>query len=133
MFDISEWAHSIPEAAELIAVDMWNSGEIGRYFEYSESLAHEIDFEDSNGEFDPRIISALQKTIKQIQGLLCDAIDRGELKPLRVLRDFVSNSIYPERTFLSHIELVKWLEQRLPLGEIFTEFEDDIVDILIYL
>lgn len=133
MFDISEWAHSIPEAAELIAVDMWYSGEISRYFDFSGPFSDEIDLDEDSEEFDPRIISFLQDPIMQIQCILCAAIDRGELKTLRVLRKFSSNSICPEATFLSHIALVEWLERRAPIGEVFEGYEEDVVDILMYI
>lgn len=133
MFILSGWGCSIPEAAELIAVDMWATGEIYKLPGFADPFPDEVDFDDYDGDFDPRLVALLQGPIAQIQDLLCEAVERGELKPERIQRDFASNSLIREETYIEHESLVTWLEERISLGDTFSEFVDDLSKIMEYL
>ncbi len=114
------WSHSLPEAAQLVAIDMFYSGELGEL---------ELDFEPES-EHDPQLISALSKTIKEIQSKLTNSISLGNLEAEHVQRD-MDERIVEDKTYVAHGSLCEWLEARgVQCGDIMKEWESDEADIL---
>ena len=103
----------LDEAAELISVDMWFSGEIDAPMDHAEGL-------DSS---DPRLLAALAETTARFTKRLCDAINSGKLVAKVAKRDF-DECIIPSITYVEKGNLYAWLDERnYETGEIFEKWE----------
>ncbi|GEM_PF-2158776 len=109
------WLLSIQESAELIACDMWASGEIE---------IEELD--DYRGQLrDPEVKNALADVISKFVTRLTNAIELGRLKAEYVRRDFEEN-IIPSETFIGVEPLEEWVNARgYSFGDAFTEWEEE--------
>ncbi|QZA98496.1 hypothetical protein K3369_02545 [Pseudomonas mandelii] len=106
---------NIQEAAELIACDMWNDGEI----ELSES-----DGKIEDGASDQEIRAALSGKILTFITLLSNAIELGRITPEKLTRDF-DERIIPESTFIDGNALAEWLSERgRDPGDVFWEWDE---------
>lgn len=106
---------SVTMCAQLIAAERWLAGEV------KADLPGDEDFQFD----DPRLVAALKQEIDRIQKTIINAIIRGELAPERIRRDFVTDAIVAERTFLGYDELLAWLETReFKFGEFFESYVD---------
>lgn len=94
------WHLTIPEAAELVALDMWGTGTIN--IEGSS---------DWDGEHDPRLLESLSDHIAGFETRLLDAIDSGHLIAPTKRRDF-NDRLVPDDTYIEYGELSKWLDER---------------------
>ncbi len=121
---------NIQEAAELIACDMWASGEI------------EVEVLDDfcGSLLAPEVKDALTDVISDFVTRLTNAIEMGRLDSECVTRDFDEN-IIPTETFIGFAPLEEWLDERgYNFGEAFEEWYDaendianSVVDELIWL
>ena len=93
---------SIKEAAELVAVDRWFSGE-------DEGVNEPEDF-DGNGRA-PWLLAALADTITAFEARLSSAVDGGRLKASPVRRD-LDERLITEGTHVDYDDLVLWMEER---------------------
>lgn len=114
------WHLSIKEAAELVVLDMWYSGEIP-----------EIDAPDDwdHTEIDPKLRILLAEHSKTFEGRLLAAVDCGRLEAAERLRDF-NERLISEKTYLEYSRLTEWLEERgyVP-GDIMREWADSESDV----
>lgn len=100
--DFGLWHLTIPEAAELVALDMWYSGELPEIEEP----------EDWDGtEDDPKLKALLTPVAKDFESRLIVAVEKGTLKPVRERRDF-DERLVPDHTFINDSHLTSWLEER---------------------
>lgn len=110
---------NIQEAAELIACDMWASGEIE--IEELESFDGHI--------LAPEVKAALPDVVTLFVNRLTKAIEAGTLRPEWVRRDFDENLIASE-TYIALEPLEEWLFERgYTFGEAFTEWQDGEMEI----
>jgi hypothetical protein len=106
---------NIKAAAELVAIDLWFSGEI-------EGVEEPADFEGDPR--DPRLIASLTGVIVQFERRLSAAVDCARLKPAVVRRDF-DEKLIPTQTNVEYEDLCEWLEARgHECGDIMTEWAD---------
>mgnify|MGYP000929339529 CR=1 FL=1 len=113
------WMLSIQEAAELIACDMWASGEL------------EVEaLDDYDGPLRaPEVKAALAELISIFVKRLTNAVDIKRLKAERVARDFDEN-IIPSETFLAYEPLEQWINERgYSFGDAFRDWLDEEVGI----
>lgn len=106
---------SIQEAAELIACDMWASGEI------------EVEaLDDFSGSLlAPEVKAALTDVISAFVTRLTNAIEIGRLKSEHIRRDFDEN-IIPTETFIGSQPLEEWLNARgYYFGDAFAAWQDE--------
>lgn len=92
---------SIRQAAELIALDMWYSGE--------------TDVSEPEGwdgtEYDPKLIEALAKYVKDFEARLLNALELGRLKVVNIKRN-LDEQILSSETYIEFEDLRGWLYQR---------------------
>lgn len=96
------WHLNISDAAELIALDMWFSGEFP-------DIAEPEDWEGS--EHDPRLLALLKGHSELFQTRLLAAVDSGRLKVAWTKRNF-DEQLIPDLTYMSWDDLVGWLDER---------------------
>ncbi len=114
------WHLTITEAAELIALDMWFSGDLP-------DIEEPEDWDGS--ERDPRIIALLQGHIETFRGRLLAAVDSGRLKAATLRRDF-DEQLIPSDTYISYGDLDGWLLERgYTTGDIFGDWSHSEMDI----
>ncbi len=92
---------NIRQAAELIALDMWYSGE--------------SDISEPEGwdgtEYDPKLIVALAKHVQEFEVRLLNAVELERLKTAKIQRN-LDEKILPHETYIEFCELRGWLYQR---------------------
>lgn len=111
---------TIREAAELVAVDMWVSGEF-------EDIDEPKDWDGSDR--DPILISLLDEKIKNLESKIFAAVDSGKLKAKNVIRDFDENLIASQPRIYWR-DLDAWLEGRgYTSGETVSDWVRDEVEI----
>lgn len=96
------WHLNISDAAELIALDMWFSGDFP-------DIAEPEDWEGS--EHDPRLLALLKDHSELFQTRLLAAVDSGQLKVAWAKRNF-DEQLIPDLTYVSWDDLVGWLDER---------------------
>jgi hypothetical protein len=96
------WHPSINEAAELVAVDMWYSGEI-------EGKTEPSDIEEA--DLDQWLKEALSEIVEVIAAGLCSAIDSGKLRASPVRRA-LDDSLEREETHVDYDDLCDWMKER---------------------
>lgn len=110
------WNPNIKQAAELVVVDMWFSGEI-------EGVNEPEDFDGNTS--DPRLKAALAETITTFEERLSSAIDSGRMNTSAIQRD-LDDRLIPEKTHIHYRELLEWMNERnLGPGEHMLEWADD--------
>lgn len=117
--DFGLWQLSLPDAAELIAIDMLYAGK--------------IDIEDpeewDGNPFNPKIMQAWSGTASDFEIRLAKAVELGRLNATLAMRDFDENLI-PDMTFVRVGSLENWLDERgYNVDEAFTEWRDRENDI----
>jgi hypothetical protein len=100
--ELGVWKLSLPQAADLVAVDMFGSGEIevevpGR--KDDEALSRD----------DPAVLAALAPQRKMLLERLMESVSNGSLKAEQMPRDLLTGAVDPENTFLDYDTLVEWL------------------------
>jgi hypothetical protein len=111
---------NIKEAAELVVVDMWFSGEI-------EGVNEPEDFDGSASA--PWLKAALADAITAFEARLSSAIDSGRLKASVIRRD-LDDRLIPEKTHVFYDQLVEWMDERgLAPGDHMEEWVDTEVTI----
>src|SRR5690606_6108720 len=93
---------TIPDAAQLVAVDLWFSGEFEQITP-PENWDH-----DPNS---PWLIRELQSEIKTIEGRLLVAVARGDLKTSKLEID-IDDLIIAEATWIDYDDLFSWFSAR---------------------
>jgi hypothetical protein len=96
------WNPNIKEAAELVVIDMWFSGEI-------EGVIAPENFDES--DYASWLKAALVDTITAFEARLSSAIDSGRLKASAILRD-LDDRLIPEETHVSYEDLLEWMAER---------------------
>lgn len=114
--DLGIFCLSVSDAAELIAIDMWVSGEVEATPEPEDK-----DVEPS----DPKLKAALSEPIKLFLFRLSNAIESGALKAEVVRRDF-EERLLPNYTYITKSELIDWLSERGYTTDVAFEEWDDI-------
>lgn len=111
---------SIREAAELVAVDMWVSGEFP-------DIKEPADWDGSDR--DPRLSALLDEKIKNFESKIYGAVDSGRLKARNIIRDFEEKLIASQpRIRIGNLEA--WLnEHGYTPDETFTEWIQDEAEI----
>jgi hypothetical protein len=108
------WNPSIPEAAELVVVNMWFSGEI-------EGVEEPKDFDGAVG---PWLKAALAENIAAFEARLSSAVNSGRLKASALKRD-LDDQLIPGETHIYYDHLVGWMEERgLDPGDHMAEWVD---------
>ena len=100
--DFGLWNPSIKEAAELVAVDRWFSGDI-------EGVNEPEDFDGNDRA--QWLLAALADTIAAFEAKLSAAVDSGRLKASFVRRS-LDEQVIPEETHINYSDLVDWLHER---------------------
>lgn len=96
---------SLRKAADLLAVDMWGSGEI-------EARVPEADSDDFEASLDnPNLLKALQPQREMILSRLLESVVRGTLKPSKAVRDLSTGEIDPDETYAEYESLANWMEE----------------------
>jgi hypothetical protein len=112
---------TINDAAELIVMDMWYSGEIPEI--------NEPDNWDGTKK-DPNLIRLLSGHTGNFKEKLRYAINNGTLKSSVMKRDF-DNLLILEETYIDNEDIQDWLiERNYPPGDIWSEWFYDQIDIL---
>jgi hypothetical protein len=96
------WHPSINEAAELVAVDMWYSGEI-------EGKGEPPDLEGA--DLEQWLKEALSEIIEVIAAGLCSAINNGKLRASPVRRA-LDDHLEREETHVYYDDLCDWMKER---------------------
>jgi hypothetical protein len=122
--DFGVWHLTVKEAADLVARDMWFSGDL-----------EGIDVpEDCEDEFDSRLTAALSGVIADWEQRLLAAVESGTLTPSAVRRDLKDDSLVAGNTYIDSRDLIKWLRERRYLaGQVvgrWMETQDDIAEIM---
>lgn len=113
--DFGIWHLTIKEAAELVTLDMWYSGEI-------RDIVAPKDWDRT--ERDPRLRALLAGHAEAFEKRLLAAVDAGRLKAAAVQRDF-DERLIPEETYINYFDLLEWLRQRgYERGDIMAEWVD---------
>ena len=107
------WHMTIKEAAELVALDMWHSGEMPDIEEP----------EDWDGnEYDPKLLALLSGHTAIFETRLLAAVNAGRLEAAVKRRDF-DERLIPEEIYIELQELEKWLDERgYQGGEIISDW-----------
>jgi len=111
---------SIQEAAELVAVDMWVSGEFP-------DIKEPDDW--SGSDRDPMLFALLADKIKQFESRIISAVDSGRLKARNLVRSFDEKLVEGQpRIRIGYLEA--WLDEHgYTPGETFTEWMQEEVEI----
>ncbi|MGE4370100.1 MAG: hypothetical protein AB7E12_10505 [Burkholderiaceae bacterium] len=107
---------TIPDAAQLIVLDMWFAG----------AMPDIQEPDDFDGEADdPRLTALLAETTQQFHVRLMNAIQSGSLEADLVQRDLNDNLI-PNRVYISFWALTEWLGERgYEYGDVMTEWVEN--------
>ncbi len=116
------WHLNIKQAAELLALDSWYSGQIDNIGEP----------EGWNGtEYDPLLLIALTTPITQFETRLINAVELGRLKTVKMQRNW-DEQIISTQTYINFYDLTEWLDERGYLcGDILSEWssiEGEVAD-----
>ncbi len=104
---------TIKEAAELVALDMWYSGEITD-IEAPENW--------DGSEHDPKLLALLAQHVATFEARLLNAVDSGKIKATAKRRDF-DERLNPEKTYIKNKKLIDWLIERgYEPGDIMNEW-----------
>lgn len=104
---------TIKEAAELVALDMWHSGEMS-------DIEEPEDWDGS--EHDPRLRALLAGHTATFEARLLAAVNAGKLKAAAKKYDF-DEQLIPEEIYIDLQELEEWLRERgYESGEIMYEW-----------
>ncbi len=105
---------TIHEAAELVVLEMWASGEISEIEEP----------DDWDGEVrNPKLLILLKDEIHKFEQKILGAVDSGRLKAKNIIRDFEENLI-KDAARVSVYDLEDWLSERnFDTGDIFHEWK----------
>lgn len=111
--DFGVFHMTLKEAAELVVLDMWHSGE----------MADIKEPEDWGGnEYDPKLLALLAGHIATFEARLLAAVNAGRLEAAAKKYDF-DERLIPEEIYIKLQELEKWLDERGYLGgEIINEW-----------
>jgi hypothetical protein len=113
--DFGLWHLNIKQAAELVVLDMWYSGEFP-------DIEEPEDWEGN--ENDPRLKILLAGQTDMFEQRLANAINNGKLKTAFCLRDFDERLSF-EDAFINFSDLQEWLGQHgYYAGDAFQEWED---------
>ena len=93
---------TIKKAAELVAFDMWYSGEITD-IEAPENW--------DGSEHDPKLLALLAQHVATFEARLLNAVDSGKIKATAKRRDF-DERLNPEKTYIKNKKLIDWLIER---------------------
>lgn len=93
---------SIRQAAELISIDMWYSGEI-------DDVGEPEDWDGS--EYDPKLVDALAKYVQEFETRLLTAVELERLKAVSVKRN-LDELIISDETYIEFEKLREWLNER---------------------
>ena len=96
---------SMRKAADLLAVDMWGSGELEAHVPETEGD------EFVASEDDPILLKALEPQRSMILSRLLESVARGTLKPSKSVRDLISGEIDPDETYVEYDSLIEWMEE----------------------
>jgi hypothetical protein len=112
--DFGVWRLTVKDAAELVALDMWYSGEI-------QDIEEPEDWDGS--EHDPRLRALLMGHAEAFEARLLAAVDCGRLEAALVRRGF-DEQLIPDETHISYSDLDEWLRERgYERGDIMAEWE----------
>lgn len=121
------WSHSISEAAQLVALDMFYSGELENVCGGYDDLQFEPERDD-----DPRLVALLSREIERLSGIFVKAIELGRLECEHVQRDLEEHIILSE-TYVNHGALCEWLESRgYELGDVLNGWGHDGAELISY-
>lgn len=93
---------SLTKAGDLVAADMWLSGE----------LKIEIPNADSIERNNPRLLKVLKEHRQRITGQLSESVESKALACSPLRRDLLTNRINPDVTFIEYDALYGWLTER---------------------
>ncbi len=102
--DLGIWKMSLPEAADLVAVDMFGSGLLA--VEIPNLGEEEVLLRD-----DPRVLNALTTQRKLLVERMQEAVALGSLPTVRTRRDILTGAILPEGTVIDYDALLEWVGQ----------------------
>lgn len=115
------WHLNIKQAAELVVLDMWYSGEFP-------DIEEPEDWDGS--ENDPRLKALLASQVELFEKRLGIAADNGKLKTAVILRDFDERLNF-EETYIEYSDLRDWLDEHgYHGGDAFSDWEDKELEIL---
>jgi hypothetical protein len=100
--DLGLWKLSLPEAADLIVVDMYGSGKIDKEIPGREDEVLRRD--------DAVVLDALAAERKMILDRLIESVSDGSLKTAQTRRNILTGTVDPESTILDFDVLHEWLE-----------------------
>lgn len=110
---------AINQAAELLVLDMWCSGEI-------EDIPPPQDWDGD--ERDPRLKVALSNHVTAFEKRLSESISNGKLEA-EIRLDF-DDRLIPEKTFIDYDDLHDWLEVRgYTPGDIISDWVENEIEI----
>ena len=113
---------SIREAAELVAVDMWVSGEFPEVKEPD-------DWEWSGSNSDPMLFPSLAEKSREFESRIISAVDSGRLKARNLVRTF-DEKLVENQPRIRIGDLEAWLnEHGYTPGETFTEWMQEEAEI----
>jgi hypothetical protein len=111
--DFGVWSLNLRQAAELIVLDMWFSGEI-------EDISEPEDWDGT--EYDAKLVEALAKYIQTFETRLVNAVTLGRLETIKIQRN-LDEQISTEQTYINYSELSEWLFERgYESGDIISEW-----------
>ena len=119
--DFGVWHLNIKQAAELIALDMWYSGEFP-------DIEEPEDWDGNENNLAFRSLLASQVTL--FEERLITAIDNGKLSTAFCLRNF-EEKIDSEKSYIEFNELQSWLvEHGYHFGDAFEDWQDKEAEIV---
>jgi hypothetical protein len=111
---------NIWQAAELIALDMWYSGEI-------DDVGEPEGWDET--EYDTKLIKELAKYVQEFEVRLTNAVESERLKTVKIQRN-LDEQIVSEQTYIHYNELLNWLAERgYDGGDILNEWTFTEADI----
>jgi len=113
---------NIRQAAELISIDMWYSGEI-------RDVAQPAGWNGS--EYDTKLTDALTQYVQSFEKKLLNALELGRLNCARIRRN-LDEQIIAIETYIEFSELESWLTERsYVIGDILTEWTMTEADVCV--
>jgi len=122
------WSHSISEAAELVVLEMFYSGQLGE-------LDPSYDFEnmDIDSVSKEDLLTYLSPKIKEIERLLVRSVDSGKIDSEYIMRD-LNDLININETYIEHSDLTSWAEMHgVEINDAFNDWEQTEAEILTYI